>query len=377
MKKECTVTKYDVAKSFLYTNYKDLIRGVKIPPLKFIFNEETFKLFDEIDIYRSNSIRNNNKLNEEELNDEILINIPDGELFFEKLAKLVELYIELDNKYDPDALKSSVLKSYLDYGLWIKMTPQDFYDIYGFLDRQISSINNTKYLDESIKKRYIGDYYESRIYARNELNSMCFETYSHVEFELLNANGESYDLPSVHYDIYDNNGKKECNILGLQNMFMGYFAKSKKIERKLYKMNKGVETTNIHPGFVLSIELFLDILKKNNIDTIKIPLLQVFNYGYHEILSRDEKLRFNAQWTESYLESVKDDIEEMKMYEDEKKFYDRVVDKEDFISKSKVENLANLILRIKEQFDDIDIDIEEYCISVKLKEKDDLKILSR
>ena len=133
----------------------------------------------------------------------------------------------------------------------------------------------------------------------------------------------------------------------------------KKIERSLYKLNKGIESVN-HPSFVLALKTFIDMLAKQNIHNIEVPLLEVLNYGYHEITSEKEKIRFSNAW--------KDGVDDQELYDEEKALYDKMVDKQDFISKAKTEDLSNLIFRIKDQYDNIDIDVYDFLLKVKIKD---------
>jgi hypothetical protein len=109
-------------------------------------------------------------------------------------------------------------------------------------------------------------------------------------------------------------------------------------------------------------------MKENDIYDIKVPLLQLFNYDYHitmsdnykKIMSRfeeDIKKRIITKKNESYLQM--------------KETYDRVVDKEDIISKNKTERLVETFMFLQEKYNEIEIltnpFIEDENLIVKIK----------
>ena len=129
-------------------------------------------------------------------------------------------------------------------------------------------------------------------------------------------------------------------------------SKIKKVERLLYHLNEGIEEPKNHPNQVYSLLLFLDLLKSHGITKIKVPTLQVLSYGYHELLSATTKEKFARNWDQdnidllNYLtgERLKYKLES---YKRDLVWYNKVVEKQDSISKQKTENLINLFYRME------------------------------
>lgn len=380
------INKRYIIQNFVIHIYKELLKGEDMPSLKFIFKEDAFDLFKEVQNnpvpiegvfyekiadYMIQYIKDNNHINSGEL----YINIDNANLFFDKLTYLIELYTKLEEDYDGFTNFSYLAKEYLKIGLWLRMTPEDFNNIYGFIDRQISFLENgfifdDLYKDGSIRRKHLeDDYLNYKVASCIDINTLWYETYQKMIYELIDLDtGASYELPSIHFGIADENNKKVCYIYGIQNKDGEH---DKKIERSLYKLNAGIEEPNIHPSFVLALKLFIDFLNKRGINDIKVPLLEVFNYDYHVKMSDKEKDRFSSNWPDEYVKeiTIQNDTQELDNYEEDKKIASRIIDREDFISKAKVENLANLVIRVQEQFDNIDYEVEPYMLKVRIKEK--------
>ena len=367
---------------FLIHIYKKLIIGEDMPSLKFIFNDDAFKLFEEvknnpagqnkydkINDYMIQYIKDNNYAKD----NEISINIDNANLFFDKLTELIDLYGSFEEKYDGYTNYSFLTREYLSIALWLRMNPEDFYNVYNFLDRQISFLKNANlfddiYRDGSISRKHLdGEYYNYQVVSSIDNNTIWYETYQKMIYELIDLdNGLSYKLPSIHFGIDDG---KVCYIYGIQNQDGEH---DKKIERSLYKINAGIDNPNIHPSFILAMKMFIQFLASNNITNIKVPLLEVLNYDYHIKMSEHEKKRFEANWPEDYIQKIINEKDEYEIhaYEEDKKITSKFIDKEDDISKAKVENLANIFIRIQEQFDFINCDVEDYMLNVKIKPKE-------
>ena len=108
---------------------------------------------------------------------------------------------------------------------------------------------------------------------------------------------------------------------------------------------------------------FIDMLHKEGINEIEVPLLEVLNYDYHAMFGEKTKNKFNKAWSD--LTDLTED--ELFQYEIEKANYDRFVDKEDKISENKTDYLAKLFYRIEEQFDTISIGQSDNRLIVKIK----------
>ena len=112
------------------------------------------------------------------------------------------------------------------------------------------------------------------------------ETPNKIELSLNSKeNGEnvSYNLPSIYYGI----SNKTCYIYSIMNpkeakeISPAEEAYKKKIKRLLYKLNAGVSPkekplseaeniTDITPSFVLSLNIFISLLKNAHIEKIKV-----------------------------------------------------------------------------------------------------------
>lgn len=356
------ITKQELVKLFITYLYPTFIKGNKIEPIRFIFQDDIYDLLsnDKISI---DYIKKNNVINE----DEIYIKIPNADLFFTKLTIVTNLYCRLNNIYDESSNKDYIINEFLQSALWLKMNPYDFYDIYTFLDNQISFLlcPSFKELDPSKGGYHFGEYHDYHIYVMKDINTMWFESYEYITFKLFNIDDytKNYELPSIHYGIADN----ICYIYAIQNMALN--KQDKKIERSLYKINKDIQNNNIHPSFILSMKLFIDLLKEKGISNIKVPLLQVLNYNYHVIKSNQMKEEFKREWTDEYIKSIENAEDEFNNYKEALALYNRYVDREDDISKNKTEVFASIFLRIQEQFNNIDIDIDDYMLNIKIKDK--------
>lgn len=360
--------KFEIAQNFVIHNYSKLLSGEKMPPVKFIFNDDGYALFEklrefpipdelgvvigriyqyQIDVMKDESMR---------INDEIVIYIPDALEFFSRLSIIANLYQKISRYNSPNKLA----KEFFSSALWLRMTPQDCNNIYGFLDRQIGFLYNICYLDNIGEIEY--DKYIIR--GLNEVNDDFYESFNRMCFTVYDDEESKYELPSIHYGIVDENYSKVCYIYGIQNMFLNN--QNKKIARSLYKLNKGIEDPNIHPSFVLAMKTFIEVLVKKGITEIKVPLLEVLNYGYHESFSQEYKKVFENEWKD---ESIIDenDVYQVSHYTVDKRIYDNYVDKEDNISKSKTEVFASVFYRLQEQFDNIDIDVNDFELIIKPK----------
>ncbi len=121
--------------------------------------------------------------------------------------------------------------------------------------------------------------------------------------------------------------------------------------------------------------LFINLLKEHNITKIKVPILQVLSYRYHELLSEREKENFPKKWNSDALEDLKYLSESrkkyrLKEYKHSLKWYNHIVDKQDVISKLKTENLINLFYRMTNHIPDLkirnDIDIQGDYLDISI-----------
>ena len=377
--KENKVEFKEIIEIFINRTISDLNSEREVPKINIVFKEEAFDLFYYV---MNNPFQNDEELipnlNEKDIqtlkkqND---INCPtiyvkDHMKFFHYLTEIVNNQTKLYTRYkdyrDARALSIKLMKI-----IWLRMGVSDFNNVEEFLKKQLEFIKNdifNNYRNELTIENFQG----YNITAQAKINKLYDETPLGMFFKIYDKDNKSYhSLPHIFYGIENDT----CYIYAVQNDRNRI--KIPKIERLLYKLNKGIENPNVHPSMVLSIMLFINILKENGITKIKIPTLQVLSYKYHEILSNNEKTEFHKKWDELTLNSLKyfseseqEDI--LNDYEIEKSWYDKIVDKEDVISKLKTENLINLIYRIVENDDSLnlinDIDIDDSLI-VKIKNK--------
>lgn len=139
-------------------------------------------------------------------------------------------------------------------------------------------------------------------------------------------------------------------------VFKKFLLKKKvpEIDKLIYKLYRG----NGQPNKILAMKLFINVLKDNDIATIKIPTIQVLSYRYHELLSQKTKTKFHKKWTKERLEKLEklSGLElnfELSEYEADINWYKNIVDKEDIISKIKIEDFLSLIYRIINEDDDL------------------------
>ena len=102
------------------------------------------------------------------------------------------------------------------------------------------------------------------------------------------------------------------------------------------------------------------MLSNRGITTIKVPCLQVLSYRYHQLLAEETKNNFERRWTDTTFDMMRlmNTSEKRRLLEEyfhDKTWYEHLVNKEDFISQNKTENLYNIFYRLEEQFGTITI----------------------
>lgn len=307
-----------------------------------------------------------NKFNlrqKEEVNDEdIFITIPNYKEFFNLLDQLMTSFDanELDNNFNATGLLRS---------LWLRMSPTDIEDVIAFLKRQVAFTKNDVLLPTSDTK--LDEINDLVISYLNHGNEDWFETNRHIKIFLKRQYGEIedtilggklplykyYHLPVVHYGLIKEGDEPTCYIYGVQHIDKDKYENDPIINAKLQVEKKRLRNKEVSPDFVIALKIFLDILKSKGITTIKVPLLQVYNYYYHYNIG--EKYRAKL---ESYSPEYVHNIECMNAsdvaianYENVKKQYERFYGKEEIISKGKTERLINAFYLLAEKYDDIKI----------------------
>lgn len=380
MDKDYRVDYKEVVELFVSKIIPDLYLSEKSPQFNFVFLEDAFEYFEYVKNHPFEKkgywtpnieerdiqlLRSKNHYND----DHPTIFVKDYQYFFQYLTDIVNA----TNKFDRRQLARSLATNIFHY-IWLRMSPSDFDDVEGFLHKQLDFIRDDTfyedfYYDSNYLVRVVNvpfTYEGYKVKATICPNSYYDETTRHMALCLVSENGDCHTLPNIDFDIRSENGEKVCYVYAVQNDRYERIRNSK-IERAIYKLNKGVKETeskeyidyiegrstyypenisDVHPNAVISLIIFTDILKEKGINHIKVPLLQVLNYEYHQILSTMNKVNFPRTWNKDSIEATKSDNNLKAQYEWEKNWYEHIVDKEDFISKNKTENLIRKFRRL-------------------------------
>jgi len=345
--------------------------------LKFVFNLEDINLFE-------NLIKNKVKRNVLEIDDRhsyYLYNQDIENVLFTLRKNLSEYLNNKDESthyiYVDDTVKFADLLNRLSKSLngeydengyefnfsilgaiWLRMSASEFDDIYKFLEHQIL-FNENKHLtvpkilsEDYNKKTYVRDLKNYKICYKVKAAGTWYETNKKISIFIENDTERSLLLPEVYFQIIDNGSKKTCYIYAIQTSKDERLNENKIIEESLIDIKRQLRNKYVNYKFVLALKFFIEILRKNDIYDIKVPLLQLFSYDYHISMSEEYKRRMN------YLEN---EVREGRLtydssnYEYIKKIFDKVADKQDIISKNKTERLIGTFMVLEEKFDIINI----------------------
>lgn len=353
---------------FLDRTMSDLKNESEIPVLNIVFPDSAFKLFDYIkehpfekdgsyvpplydrDIEKA-KIENNSNPNLP------TITVHNPVRFFELLTDIINSWSDFKNKcfgsYSARALFIQNIKR-----LFLRMSPNDMLNIEQFLERELSFLKDETFEEYISKNTIIGEY-EGYILktALEEAQSWC-ETSKKMTFYLTNDNNEFHTLPSIYFGITEEYGEKVCYIYAIQSE--RHRAHNKKIQRVLYKLNKGINNPDVNPASILILQTFINMLKEKGITNIKVPCLQVLSYRYHEILSDTTKRDFEKNYSPEQLEYINnlnsyDKERKLEEYEWQCTWYSHIVDKQDFISETKTEGLFKIFRRVQDQYSTIEL----------------------
>lgn len=329
----------------------------EIPNINFIFDNNSIELFNYVmkhpfrkkDVWTeditSKDLEITKEVNNMNPNSNTII-IDDGVTFFDLLTSIVNEHLKLFREYDYTLMTRSTTMSLLTR-IWLRMDDNDFNDVISFLRKELDFYKD-RTLDKYRTETYISSYEGIDSYAECNINESWDETTRSMNFRLENS-GESHTISRILYDIRSENGIKVCYIYGVQNNLFNIT--NKRIERKLYKLNKGIDNPKVHPNQLYSLILFLEILKKEGITTIKVPKNQTLSYGYHKILSNNEKSNFKAKWPTKKVRKIyssddEDSVSKRHEYELDKEWFKHIVDKEDTIERLKTDKLFELLRRL-------------------------------
>ena len=357
------MTTKDLVEVFFGTSIYDIKEEKETPNINFIFNDN-YNLLNELvndpEFHLHRLYPDDLEYYKSHLDDDcITVEVHDINLFFELLNELLTETILLFADYDDEVIVRETA-IYLLRRIWLRMGPTDIENIESFLQKQIEFTRNRKL--DSHNQELVNTYEGLDVYMKTRAGEMWDETTRNMTFTIKD-NKKSYELPHILYDIDDSD---TCYIYGVQS---SQGEKDKHIERKLYKLNKGIENPNVHPSKVCSLLLFIEELRKNNISKIVVPGIQVLSYRYHELLSQASKINLEEA-IEVAKRNPKDRFfkERVEYLRD---WYNRVYEKQDIISYLKTEELYNLLYRITEHNPDFiilnDVMIEGDSIQIKLK----------
>lgn len=224
--------------------------------------------------------------------------------------------------------------------IWFRMKPEDFNNVEEFLLNNISMIEDktfSKYSDETI----IGETHsivEGILTVEDSISRIWDETPKEFVIKLYDKKYYSkydikpcYQFPIIRYGIYERNNKKVCYIASIQNpendpCSIINIRNIKKCEiinefnTKKNIINKGSQIRKVSPSHLLSLNIFINFLKNEDIKHIEAAGLYPLDYDFHD----------------GY-------------------FLDKEKYKTDLVSKNKSEIFLYNFLRLKEHYKDIEI----------------------
>ena len=329
----------------------------EIPNINFIFDNNSIELFNYVmkhpfrkkDVWTEDitfkDLEITREVNNMNPNSNTII-IDDGVAFFELLTSIVNEHLRLFREYEYTLMTRSTAMSLLTR-IWLRMDDNDFNDVISFLRKELDFYKD-RTLDKYKKETYITTFEGIKSYAETSVNESWDETTRSMNFRL-EENDTTHTISRILYDIKEENNEKICYIYGVQNNLFNIT--NKKIERKLYKLNKGIENPTVHPNQLYSLILFLEILKKEGITYIKVPMNQSLNYGYHKMLSETEKTTFTSKWPiekirKIYSSNTEENLNLRREYELDKEWFKHIVGKEDTIKRLKTDKLFELLRRL-------------------------------
>ena len=233
--------------------------------------------------------------------------IKNKEEFFKYLEIYVNKELKLNRRHaffsqDDDKCQ---LKSIMVY-LFVNMSTEDFLNPVQCLRKRIAFLDDNTFslFDETIDFNAIPG---SKLHINQSIQSIYMETPFIIDFTF-EQNGSYVRLPYISYGICEENGEKVCYIYSIMNHPLGMMyvidkQLVKKINRVMYKLNKGVldsesqeyrdyrdgkideyieNISDVTPSFVFSLVTFLTMLQSKGITKVKaVPYLPV------RYLSRD------------------------------------------------------------------------------------------
>lgn len=361
----------DIKNIFLTKTIPDFLSWeFDMPYIKFVFDENTLKsLHDSLNEDDSTSyykglksikylydVQNQWKSGD----DAVYIIVHDSKRFFSLLEELIQVY-PMKRRYHSLIDRDNFIRS-----IWLRMGPSDIDCVEDFLARQLSFLKNSSVIPECHELEDFGNH-EVLAYRIHE-NDDWFETNQNIVFSIRRSSNdifdgpEDYDFPAIHFGLTKENGKPVCYIYGIQSIHEMH---DENIKKEIQPIRKKLRNKYVSPDFMIGLSLFLDFLYDHQIENIQVPLLQVFNYPYHELFSSNIQNSFNG-----YTEEDRKEIE--KMYEDgdrsdkvldymhTKRMVSKFVGKQDLISQNKTERFCNTFLELMKNSGSIELVSEPF-----------------
>lgn len=266
---------------------------------------DTFPIAFNTIIYDNNQqVFNNNQDN-----DYPVLVIKDYQKFYDKLSEYITLFIETSPKLPVffQNIKENQIKVIISF-LFANATTEDFLNPLYLIDRNIKFLEDNTFEEFQTPISYPStQFFESNLEIKRTPQSVYMETPNRLDFTLtkvINDQKCSFILPSISYGITTNSqGEKECYIYSIIHPKSNVTPSeeqdkyTKKINRELYKLNSGVfqnesqeyidykngvsdyypeNISDVSPSSVLSLTIFMGLLQKENIQTIKaVPYLPI------------------------------------------------------------------------------------------------------
>lgn len=347
--------------------------------LKFIFKEEDINLFGKLikNKVKKNHFRyfgiNGYHLYAEDI-EKVLVNLKkylneylnyrDDDIqyvYIDDIVKFATLLYELVSALNGKSNYCFGVHSVLS-NVWLRMSANDFDNVYKFLERQILFARNMVKTEEKeylcffkgVDVCYKVSYTDVSNVANNKVSFALYSENLDVSDELCHYRNRPYlVLPEVYFQVLNEGNKKICYIYAIKDNskereceWNDYFEKIKDIEISnplLMDTKKELRNKYVNYRFILALKFFIELLRKNGISDIKVPLLQIFSYDYH--ISKSIRCKQIIEYSKKTFPG----------YKNSDKFYSKYADKEDLISKNKTERLVGTFMVLEEKFGDIEI----------------------
>lgn len=238
-----------------------------------------FKIPNDIVDYFFKEIQTKGKYTVEIIDNKAEITPPKHQEYYKPVIIVKDLYdlkvalinfcIALNNFYkDKDVLKEYHDISFFFNNLLFNMNNTDAENLSSYIDKRINFLKDNTF-NEFKNITPISTFNGDLICVERVIEEPGLESPFVLEFTIQHDN-DIYQLPLVRYAIDEDN---VCHLFAVQfGRYRDYEVRNNNYKNIINKINKGVKKyRNVSPSFVLSLRLFLDLLKKNNINKIVIP----------------------------------------------------------------------------------------------------------